>query len=128
MDPTPIRSRCESASPRRGLQQPGNRMSLDEQIATIHDADLIAEIEQARGHFMYKTIIEHIAHKQLLRDKERTEQSDLDARRLAMSRDQRRRDAVREVIENEPSTPENVQHIHSVLALCGLPYREPKGE
>src|SRR3712207_8857545 len=33
-----------------------------------------------------------------------------------------------EVIATTPSTPENIKHIHSVLALCGLPYREPKGE
>ena len=42
-----------------------------------------------------------------------------------MSRDQRRRDAVRVVIENEPAAPASLQHIHSVLALCGLPYRDP---
>ncbi|MFD0938064.1 replication protein RepA, partial [Methylobacterium trifolii] len=46
-------------------------------------------------------------------------------RRAGMGRDQRRRDAVREVIENEPTAPENLQHLHSVLALCGLPYRDP---
>jgi hypothetical protein len=32
---------------------------------------------------------------------------------------------IREVIENQPTAPENLQHIHSVLALCGLPYRDP---
>ena len=42
-----------------------------------------------------------------------------------MARDQVRRDVVREVIENDPTGPENLQHIHSVLALCGLPYKRP---
>ncbi len=103
-------------------------MSVDEQISTIRDPDLLQEVERARGHFMFKTLIEHIAHKQSQRDAEQKKQLDVETRRTAMSRDQRRRDAVREVIESAPSSPENVQHIHSVLALCGLPYREPKGE
>ncbi|SCY80694.1 replication protein RepA [Microvirga guangxiensis] len=103
-------------------------MSVEDQIAMIRDDDLLVEVEQARGHFMFKTIIEHIAHKQALRDSEAAKRTEIDARRAVMSRDQRRRDAVREVIENTPSCPENIQHIHSVLALCGLPYREPKGE
>ncbi|WP_262031325.1 replication protein RepA [Microvirga sp. Mcv34] len=103
-------------------------MSADEHLAMIRDADLLLEVERARGHFMFKTIVEHIAHKQEQRDAQQAQQSAVEARRAAMSRDQRRRDAVREVIETTPSTPENIQHIHSVLALCGLPYREPKGE
>ncbi|HEV2560269.1 MAG TPA: replication protein RepA [Microvirga sp.] len=94
----------------------------------IRDADLLEEVERARGHFMFKTIVEHIAHKQQVRDAESAEKTGVAKRRAAMSRDQRRRDEVREVIESEPSTPDNVQHIHSVLALCGLPYKEPKGE
>ena len=103
-------------------------MTIDEQIASIRDADLQGEVEKARGHFMFKTLVEHIAHKQAVRDREVTEREGIKRRRAAMSRDQRRRDAIREVIENEPGAPDNVQHIHSVLALCGLPYREPRGE
>jgi hypothetical protein len=37
-----------------------------------------------------------------------------------MGRDQRRRDAVRLVIEAEPVTPDTIQHIHSVLAVVGF--------
>ncbi|WP_262267579.1 replication protein RepA [Microvirga yunnanensis] len=103
-------------------------MTAEDHLATIRDADLLEEVERARGHFMFKTIVEHIAHKQEQRDAQRAKQSAVEARRAAMSRDQRRRDAVRELIEAAPSSPENIQHIHSVLALCGLPYREPKGE
>jgi hypothetical protein len=103
-------------------------MGVEEQLAAIRDPDLLAEVEQARGHFVFKTIVEHVAHKQALRDREQAKQTETEARRAAMSRDQKRRDSMRSVIESEPTTPENVQHIHSVLALCGLPYKEPKGE
>ncbi len=103
-------------------------MSLEEQLAAIRDCDLLAEVEQARGHFVFKTIVEHVAHKQALRDREQARQAEAEARRAAMSRGQKRRDSLRAVIESEPTTPENIQHIHSVLALCGLPYKEPRGE
>ena len=103
-------------------------MMASVEFPAIRDADLLAEVERARGHFMFKTLVEHIAHKQALRDKDLAEQTQAEGRRASMGRDQRRRDQVREVIECEPTTPENIQHIHSVLALCGLPYKEPKGE
>jgi hypothetical protein len=45
-------------------------MSVDEQISAIRDPDLLQEVERARGHFMFKTLIEHIAHKQSQRDAE----------------------------------------------------------
>jgi hypothetical protein len=101
---------------------------IDACPTTIRDADLLEEVERARGHFLFKTIVEHIAHKQEMRDREAAERCGVARKRAAMGRDQRRRDEVREVIENEPSTPDSIQHIHSVLALCGLPYKEPKGE
>lgn len=94
-------------------------------LAGIRDADLVAEVEAARGGFLFATIAEHILHRQQLRDAEAATRSAVSDRRTRMARDQRRRDAVREVIENEPTAPENLQHIHSVLALCGLPYRDP---
>ncbi len=103
-------------------------MSAQEQLAAIRDADLIEEVEQARGHFMFKTIVEHIAHKQGQRDKEVARRAEVEASRARMGRDQKRRDSMRAVIESEPTTSDNIQHIHSVLALCGLPYKEPKGE
>lgn len=43
-----------------------------------------------------------------------------------LPRDTRRRAIIREVIEGEGANPQNLRHIHSVLALCGLPYtRQP---
>ncbi|KQT82714.1 replication protein RepA [Methylobacterium sp. Leaf466] len=98
---------------------------IEEKLARIRDPDLLAEIEGARGGFLFATIVEHVLHRQLARDAEAASRQALTGRRLDMARDQRRRDAVREVIENEPTAPENLQHIHSVLALCGLPYRDP---
>ncbi|GJE02645.1 hypothetical protein GMJLKIPL_4594 [Methylobacterium isbiliense] len=102
-----------------------DRMGIEARIAAIHDEDLKAELEAARGGFLFAVIVEHIAHRQALRDAERAEAAREAEARAGMGRDQRRRDAVRAVIEAEPLVPENIQHIHSVLALCGLPYRDP---
>ena len=98
---------------------------LEDKIEQIRDADLRAELEAARGGFLFAQIVEHILHRQRERDAVAAARTVERSRRAAMGRDQRRRDAVREVIENEPTGPENLQHIHSVLALCGLPYRDP---
>lgn len=100
-------------------------MSVEAKIASIRDADLKAELEAARGGFLFAVIAETIAHRQAQRDAERAEADRAAEARAGMGRDQRRRDAVRLVIETEPVGPENIQHIHSVLALCGLPYRDP---
>ncbi len=100
----------------------------------VRDEDLIRTVEQARGTITYKATLTVAQATQAKRDAERAAaQRQLDAvqeaerQRAGLTRDARRRHIIREVIENEPATPENIQHIHSVLALCGLPYREPKG-
>ena len=98
---------------------------LEARIAAIRDADLRAELEAARGGFLFAQIVEHLAHRQRERDAAAAVEAERESQRQAMPRDRRRREAVREVIENEPTAPENLQHIHSVLALCGLPYRDP---
>ncbi|MFK5597989.1 replication protein RepA [Methylobacterium sp. HMF5984] len=100
-------------------------MGIEDRLAGIRDADLRAEVEAARGGFLFAQIVEHILHRQQVRDAEASAKGAVAGRRAGMGRDQRRRDAVREVIENQPTVPENLQHIHSVLALCGLPYRDP---
>jgi hypothetical protein len=91
-------------------------------------------VQQARGTITFNATLTVARSTQAKRDAERAaEQSQIEAKkvledqRARLPRDARRRDIIREVIENEPATPENIQHIHSVLALCGLPYREPKG-
>ncbi len=98
---------------------------LEAKIDRIRDADLRAELEAARGGFLFAPIVEHLLYRQRERDAEREAAGAQAERREAMGRDRRRREAVREVIENEPTAPENLQHLHSVLALCGLPYRDP---
>jgi hypothetical protein len=100
----------------------------------VRDADLVQAVQQARGTITFNATLTVARSTQAKRDAERAaEQSQIEAKkvledqRARLPRDARRRDIIREVIENEPATPENIQHIHSVLALCGLPYREPKG-
>lgn len=78
----------------------------------VVDRDLLAEIEQARGTAAYE----------FTRIRCRAEQ----ARRNeinAMPRDQRRRLATRHELESQPAALNDMRHIHSVLAICGLPYR-----
>ena len=47
------------------------------------------------------------------------------ARRSVMTPVQRRRDQARDVIASAEFKHEDRYHLHSVLALCGLPYRRP---
>jgi len=84
----------------------------------IRDPDLLDKLEKARGGVAFKPMQRTLAHQQRERDA-------VSARRSKMGRDQLRRDQARELIESDPTGPENLQHIHSVLALCGLPYKRP---
>ena len=43
-------------------------MSIEEKIAGIHDPDLRAEIEAARGGFLFAQIVEHVLHRQRERE------------------------------------------------------------
>ncbi len=111
-----------------------NPLILPEAPNGVRDEDLVRNIEQARGTITYKATLAVAQATQAKRDAERgaaqrrlEEAQEADRQRARLPRDARRRDLIREVIENEPAGPENIQHIHSVLALCGLPYREPKG-
>lgn len=107
--------------------------SPQSELEGIRDPDLVATVEKARGSVAYKAALAVARTDQDRRDRTREDErraqavrADVVEARLRLTRDARRRDAVREVIENEPALPENIQHLHSVLALCGLPYREPK--
>jgi len=83
----------------------------------IRDADLVAELDAARDTpgFIFKRM--ELARKQASRDE------------LAiLPRDARRREQVRRNLEETPTDTEDLRHIHSVLAMCGLPYsRQPLG-
>lgn len=84
-------------------------------LACIRDADLRAELEAHRGGPVYTIMIGVIADKQAERD-----------RLAALPRDARRRAVVRQTLESEANDKDDLRHIHSVLAMCGLPYtRQP---
>jgi Plasmid encoded RepA protein len=75
------------------------------------DTDLQAELDAARSGFTYEFTARAIAEKQRQRDK-----------LAAMPRDTRRRALVRQSFEEVLPTAEDLRHIHSVLAICSLPY------
>lgn len=82
------------------------------QDAAIRDADLLAELETARNSpgFMFNQM--RIEQKQVERDK-----------LAAMGQTQRRLATARRNLEDRPATLKDLRHVHSVLAICGLPYR-----
>jgi hypothetical protein len=75
------------------------------------DPDLQAELETARGGFTYEFTARAVHEKQRQRD-----------RLAAMPRDTRRRALVRQSFDEAIPTAEDLRHIHSVLAICSLPY------
>jgi len=92
----------------------------------IRDDDLRASLEKARGQFLFDTQVRVLIETQRKRDAERLAAERRKAELAAMPREKRRRSIVREVIENSPPTPADVRHLHSVLAVCGMPYeRQP---
>jgi hypothetical protein len=94
----------------------------------IRDDDLRQELEAARGKFAFDTTVRFLVSSQQKRDAQRTLEVERAAALAAMPRDKRRRMIVREVLENEGPSPENLRFMHSVLAICGLPYRKlPEG-
>lgn len=117
----------------RGSASPLTLVAAPEPVEGVRDRDLLERVAAARGSVAYNAMVAIARDTQTRRDAaavadERAKDAlvRVEAQRARLPRDARRRDAIREVIENEPATPENIQHIHSVLALCGLPYREPK--
>lgn len=89
----------------------------------IRDADLRARLEDARGKFLFDIQVKNLIHVQNERDREAAAKVARDQRLTKMPRDARRRAVVREVIENEGFSPENLRYMHSVMAVCSLPYR-----
>lgn len=94
----------------------------------IKDADLRRELERHRhrtggANGMFHLEVRILIEKQEERDAERAKRA---AELAALPREKRRRAIVREVFENSSPSPADVRHIHSVLAVCGLPYdRQP---
>jgi hypothetical protein len=75
------------------------------------DADLQSELDAARGGFTFEFTARALAEKQRQRDT-----------LAAMPRDTRRRALVRQSFDELLPTAEDLRHIHSVLAICSLPY------
>jgi hypothetical protein len=82
----------------------------------IRDEDLKAQLEKARrGSPGYETLVGLLQKQQVERDAERM-----------LSPVQRRRVEARRAFEAEGTEEKDLHFIHSVLGLCGLPYRKPK--
>ena len=86
-------------------------MMLSEHPA-VRDADLLAELEAARGSPGFEFIHKSLQHRQADRD------------RLADLSPSRRRNLIaRRAFEETGPTQDDLRHVHSVLAICGLPYK-----
>jgi len=86
------------------------------------DADLREKLKKSVGKPSFPLMRQHLATLQAERNERRQ-------RRAAMTAIRRRRDNARELFEKTPRTlDEDRYHLHSVLALCGLPYKRPKDD
>jgi hypothetical protein len=89
-------------------------MSLDT-ISAIVDEDLLAELEKFENTPGYTVMQRALAQSQAKRNRERAALADL-------PREKRRRaDTAKFLASGEPD-PQDIRHMHSVLAICGLPY------
>ena len=89
----------------------------------IRDEDLRRKLEEARGKAMFEFMVRGLIRSQEERDRVAAEKASRDAQLAAMPRDTRRRSIIREVIETEGASPENLRFMPTPLAICGLPYR-----
>jgi hypothetical protein len=95
--------------------------TTDKETYPIRDEDLKARLAEAHGRPLYQTIKRNLAYIQEERDKEAATQAEL-------TPVQRRRRNLRKTMDEYALQDEDRYHLHSVLALCGLPYRKPKDE
>lgn len=89
----------------------------DDPESLIRDADLVAQLAGAKASPVGGFWIESLVRIQAERDAER-----------ALSPVKRRRVETRKVLASQQAEDDDRHHIHSVLALCGLPYRDPGEE
>lgn len=82
----------------------------------IRDADLLAQLAQHARGFGRDTMVRVLADTQARRDAER-------ARLVAMPRNQRQRAETASQLAAATPQLQDLRHIHSVLAICGLPYK-----
>lgn len=88
----------------------------------IRDPDLLAELERAGGGRAPLSTVSLLATHQRKRDEARQAAEARKAEIDALPREMRRRTIVREDLAAVPPSQEDLRHIHSVLAICGLPY------
>ena len=81
-----IPGRVFSGCPRGAAGSMGRgRVGSEDTLAGIRDADLLAEVEAARGSFLFATIAETILHRQRARDAEAAARGAVAGRRQAMA-------------------------------------------
>ena len=88
----------------------------------IRDADLRDELEAARGNALFETIVRTLISRQERRDSDAATANAKAVALAALPRDTARRAKARVALAASPESAQNLRHIHSVLALCGLPY------
>ncbi len=104
-------------------------MSLNDE-SLIRDDDLRAKLESQRGKSpVFDVYVRSLISTQQSRDAQRAADEAKAANLAAMPREKRRRSVIREVIENEGPSPDNLRYMPTPLAICGLPYKAlPAGE
>lgn len=95
----------------------------------IRDADLREQLEQARGKsIVFDVVARSLIASQRKRDEQRSADKAKAEKLAAMPREQRRRAVIREVIENDGPSPDNLRFMPTPLAICGLPYKALKND
>ena len=101
-------------------------MSTKPDLSQIHDEDLLEELKALDGNFLYDRLAGMLVSRQKERDQKKALEQARQDQLAAMPRDARRRAKAQDVLAATAENPQNLRHIHSVLALCGLPYtRQP---
>lgn len=85
------------------------------------DPDLAQQVEALRPGFARQALERSVLDEQLQRNA-------LAERRASMTPIERRIDIAREEIGARPLEDADRHHIHSVIALCGMPYKRPKDD
>ncbi len=93
-------------------------MIRPEDASAIRDDDLLTQLQKAGHNAFYSTLVRSLVEQQRQRDAERGRKDQLTA--VA-----RRREDMRDLIQANPLSEADRHYIHSVLALCALPYRRP---
>ena len=98
----------------------------------IRDADLREVVERQRASGVGGPLLDSLIRVQIAaqekRDTAAAREAKAEEQRRQLTPIGRRKQFVREVISNEQLSPDALRYTHSVLALCGLPYRRlPEG-